>query len=157
MTRVAALALVAAFAAGCGSGSSAPQAKPGPAAVHVVQLIAHNRYGDAWDALQATDQKVAPRDEYVACESRSPVLAAPQAIRVLGVSNASVGLGDGTFVETKAVRLQLVFAGFRATQTVHLVAAAGAWRWILKPDRYRAYKANACPADAGSNPPASSS
>jgi hypothetical protein len=157
MTRFAALALVLVAAAGCGSGTPAPKADPGQAAVHVVQLISHNRYAEAWDALAPPDQKVAPREEYVSCESRSPVLTAPQSVRVLGQSDESVGLGDGTFVETKAVRLQLVFGAFRATQTVHLLAAKGAWRWILKPDRYRIYKANGCPSDAGSTPPPSSS
>jgi hypothetical protein len=145
VTRAAALGLVAVAAAGCGSGSPAPRGDPGATAAGIVRLIAHNRYGEAWEALHPIDQKVAPRAEYVACESRSPVVAAPRAIRVLGVSDESVGLGDGRFVETKAVRLRLVFGGLTTTQTVHLVAARGAWRWILKPARYRAYEADACP------------
>ena len=47
--------------------------------------------------------------------------------------------------------------GFAVTHTVHLVASHGAWKWILPSWRFRDYKADRCPTDAGSSPPPSQS
>lgn len=152
MRRAAVLALVAILAAGCGGASSTPKADPGATAAKVLDLIVHNRYTEAWDTLHPVDQAVAPRSEYVTCETRSPVIAVPETVKVVAVRDESVGLGDGMFVPSKAVDLRLAFAGgFHLVDTVHLVASHGAWRWILPPSRYREYKANRCPTDAGSS------
>lgn len=156
--RCAALAAVLALVApGCGA-SGAPKADPGAVATHVLDQIVHNRYTEAWDGLHPVDQKVASRDEYVSCESRSPVIAVPLTVKVVGISDQSVGLGDGKFIASKAVDLRLGFAGgYHLVHTVHLVASHGMWRWILPPWRYRDYKAGRCPSDAGSTPPPSTS
>jgi hypothetical protein len=154
---LAALAVLA--LAGCGgSSSAAPKADPRQAAVKVLDQIVHNRYTEAWDDLHPTDQGVAPRAEYVGCESRSPVIATPRSVRVVGLKDESIGLGDGSFVQSKAVALRLGFAGgFKLTHTVHLVASDGAWKWILPSWRFRDYKADRCPTDGGSSPPPSQS
>lgn len=157
MKRVALLALAAVLAAGCGS-SAKPSEDPGAAAQRVLDLIVHNRYTEAWDELHPTDKAVAPREEYVGCESRSPVPATPNSVKVVKVHDESVGLGDGKFVESTGVDLKLGFrGGFHLVHTVHLVASHGKWTWILPSWRYRDYKADRCPTDAGSSPPASSS
>jgi hypothetical protein len=159
--RAAALALLVVLAtSACGGSSSAKQPGDDPkdVAVHVLDQIVHNRYTEAWDGLYGADQKVAPRREYVDCESRSPVNATPISVNVVKVEDASVGLGDGTFVDSKAVSLRLGFTGgFKLVHVVHLVADDGAWHWILPSWRYRDYKADRCPTDAGSSPPPSSS
>ena len=143
---------------GCGAKSGAPKDDPSKVAVGVLDEIVHNRYGQAWATLHPADQKVASRGEYVGCETRSPVLALPTSVRVVDVKHESVGLGDGTFVDSTAVDLRIGFmGGFHLMHAVHLVATKGAWRWILPPDRYRAYRADRCPTDAGSTPPASTS
>jgi hypothetical protein len=155
--------LLAAFAAlaitGCGGSSSGtPKGDPKDAAVKVLNQIVHNQYTAAWDDLHPADQTVAPRGEYVTCESRSPVIAIPVSIRPLRVKDESIGLGDGTFVQSKAVSLRLAFeGGFAVTHTVHLVASHGAWKWILPSWRFRDYKADRCPTDAGSSPPTAQS
>jgi hypothetical protein len=142
--------------AGCGGSSNAqPKDDPGAFAVKVVGQIVHNQYATVWSDLHPTDQKVAPSAEYVQCEARSPVIAQPRTMKVLSVGNESVALGDGTFVESKAVHVRLAFAGgFNLVHTVHVVAAQGKWTWILPAQRFRDYKANKCPVDAGSPPPA---
>ncbi len=141
----AALAALCLAAAGCG-GSSTPTAQPGPVAIDVVQRITHNDYTHVWDDLLSTDRTVAPRKEYVACESSHPVGAVPRALRVLKVTDESVGLGNGHYVPSKAVAVRIVFGGGLAiTHTVHLVAESGHWRFILPPWRYRDYKADRCP------------
>ena len=151
---VAAVVLVAVLA-GCGaSASSTPKDDPAVAAKRVLDQIVNNRYTEAWDDLHPADQAVAPRAEYVGCESRSPVIAQPRSVQAVGVKDESVGLGDGTFVDSKAVALRLGFkGGFKLTHTVHLVASHGKWKWILPSWRFRDYKADRCPTDAGSTPP----
>jgi hypothetical protein len=159
VTRVAVVAALALVAAGCGGSSAAkqPDTDPEQAALKIVQQIVHNRYTEAWDDLHPADQDVAPRTEYVGCESRSPVIAVPRSAKPLAVEDESVGLGDGTFVDSKAVAVQLGFAGgFKLTHTVHLVASGGKWTWILPSWRYRDYKADRCPTDAGSTQPTTS-
>jgi hypothetical protein len=153
MTRVAPFVLVAVLVAGCGA-SGPPKDDPGAFATKVIGLIVHNKYSAVWDDLHPVDQKVAPFAEYIGCENRSPVIAVPRTTKVLSVTDESVGLGNGTFADSKAVRVRLGFAGsFAVTHTVHLVADHGTWKWILPAWRYRDYKADTCPADAGSPPP----
>jgi len=147
------LLVAVAVVAGCGSSSAQPQDDPGVFAVKVVDQITHNRYTTAWADLHPTDQKVAPSSEYVQCERRTPVLAAPLSAKVVSVSDESVGIGDGSFVQSKAVHVRLGFAGgFHIVHTVHVVAEHGQWKWILPPWRFREYQADKCPGDAGSTP-----
>jgi len=149
-----ALALVIGVAGCGGDGSSTPKEDPGVAAVRVVRQITANRYAQAWGDLHSRDQDVAPLGEYVDCETRSPVIARPGGVKVVRVFGESRGIGDGTFVETKAVAVRLSFAdSFNVTQTVHLVAEDGRWKWILPSFRFRDYKANRCPVDPGSSGP----
>jgi hypothetical protein len=157
--RLAAVALFAVVAAGCGgSGEATPKEDPGVAAVRVVRQITANAYARAWGDLHSKDQHVAPLGEYVDCETRSPVIARPRGMKVMKVTEESFGIGDGTFVETKAVAVRLSFAGaFKVTHTVHLVAEDGRWKWILPSFRFRDYKANRCPVDPGSSAPPSTS
>ena len=143
--------------AGCG-GSSQPKGAPGDFAVKVVGQIVHNEYATAWGDMHPLDQKVAPFGEYTQCETRSPVIAAPLTTKVVSVKDESVGIGDGSFVQSKAVNVRLGFAGgFNVVHTVHVIAEHGKWTWILPSWRFRDYKANRCPVDAGSTPPPATS
>ena len=158
MRRAAVAGLLLLAAAGCGGRSAQPKDDPGAFAVKVVGMIAHNQYVRAWKDLHSRDQRVAPLAEYVGCELRNPVITAPTKMRVLAVSNESVGLGDGSFVPSKAVDVRLSFRGnFHVTHTVHLVAEHGRWKWILTPWRFRDYRADLCPTNPDSTPPPSSS
>ena len=153
MTRLAALPLLAGvLVSGCGSGG-APNGDPRPVAAKVVDMIVHNKYSASWDELYSGDQEVAPFAEYVGCETRNPVIAVPRAVKVLSVNDESVGIGDGTFRDSKAVDVRLEFeGGFHVVHTVHLVGEDGKWKYILPSWRYRDYKADRCPTDAGSAP-----
>ena len=156
MTRGALLLLAAVVLAGCGNGQ--PKADPGVFATQVVQQIVHNQYSHVWADMHPVDQKVAPFAEYISCENRSPVIALPRTVKVVRVNDESVGLGDGSFVDSKAVHVRLGFAGgFKVTHTVHVVASHGKWKWILPSWRFRDYKADRCPTDAGSTPAPSTS
>lgn len=143
---------------GCGSSNAQPKDDPSHFAVKVLGLIVHNKYALVWDDLHSADQKVAPYGEYVQCETRSPVIAVPLTVKVTSVNDESVGLGNGSFVQSKAVDVRLGFAGgFKVVHTIHVVAEHGHWKWILPSWRFRDYKADRCPTDAGSSPPPSTS
>lgn len=150
--RLVVLAALAALLVACGANAGDPK----DAAVKNVGLIVQNRYAEAWDELYSKDRAVAPRDEYVGCESRSPVQEVPTALKALSVRDASVAIGDGSSVDGKAVKVQMDFRGGRLVHTVHVVKDGGKWRWILPAERYRQYRANACPTDAGSSNPTAS-
>ena len=158
MIRAAAVLAVAALILTACGGSSTPKDDPGAFALNVVRLITHNRYEQAWGDLHPDDQRVAPLNEYVTCESRSPVIAVPTNTKVVSINDESVGLGNGRFEDSKAVDVSLDFAGgFNVVHTVHLVAKGGRWKWILPGWRFREYRADRCPVDSASSPPPQSS
>lgn len=147
------LAVIAVLAAGCGA-SASPKDDPGAFASKVVGLIVHNKYSAVWEDLHPIDQGVAPFAEYVGCETRNPVIAVPRSVKVMSVNDESVGIGNGKFLDSKAVDVRLGFAGgFKVTHTVHVVADHGKWKWIIPSWRFRDYKADRCPTDPGSAPP----
>jgi hypothetical protein len=140
-----AAAVVVVAAAGCAS-NARPKENPRVAALRVVDRIVHNRYVQAWGDLHSVDQKVAPLAEYVACETRSPVIARPLSVKVVSVNDESVGLGNGKFLDSTSVDVRMTFAGgFHLVHSVHLVAEDGKWKWILPPWRYRDYSSGTCP------------
>jgi len=147
MRRLLPLATAIVFVAGCGGGSGTPRDDPGVFAVRVVRLIVTNRYAEAWRDLLPGDQRVAPLTAYVACETRSPVVLQPTSVEEVGVSDQAVDLGDGRSVPSKAVRVRLVFPGQEhvLVHTVHLVATAGRWTWVLPPSRFQDYASGGCP------------
>ena len=146
MKRLLVAGLLALAAAGCGSNQARPKENPRVAALRVVDRIVHNRYAQAWGDLHSVDQKVAPLAEYVACETRSPVIARPLSVKVVSVNDESVGLGDGKFLDSTSVDVRMTFAGnFQLVHSVHLVAEGGKWKWILPAWRYRDYRADRCP------------
>jgi hypothetical protein len=153
VTRLVLVAALAVLASGCGGKSAQPKDDPATFAVQVVDRIVHNHYAQVWDDLHPTDQHVAALDEYVGCETRSPVIAVPRTVKVVSVKDESVGLGNGTFVDSKAVGVRLGFANnFQIVHTVHVVAAKGKWTWILPSWRFRDYRDGKCPTDAASSP-----
>lgn len=156
--RLALAGVALAFALTACGADGTPKDDPGAFASKVVGLIVHNKYSTAWEDLHPADQAVAPFGEYVGCETRNPVIAVPRTVKVMSINDESVGLGNGTFLDSKAVDVRLGFAGgFKVTHTVHVVADHGKWKWIIPSWRYRDYKADRCPTDAGSNPPPNSS
>jgi hypothetical protein len=157
VTRVVLLLVVAVSVAACGSKDARPNESPRVAALRVVDQIVHNRYAEAWGDLHSIDQNVAPLAEYVGCETRSPVIARPLSVKVVSVTDESVGLGDGKFTESTSVDVRMKFSGgFKLVHSVHLVAEHGEWKWILPSWRYRDYRDDRCPTDPGSAPPPAS-
>ncbi len=118
-----------------------------------MRLIVENRYAEAWETLNPVDRSVAPKSEYVRCENRSPFTATFVRARLGHVGDESVGLGDGRFVDSKAVEVLVTLraAGtprFVVRHTVHVVAADGEWSWILPAWRYGYFRDDVCPSAA---------
>lgn len=146
MRRVLLPVAIVALVAGCGGVRATPTGDPGAFALKIMHLIVTNQYTTAWSDMHPDDKKAAPLAEYVACETRSPVLVKPTSVKVVGIGDQSVGLGNGHFVATKAVRVRLVFPGQEnvLVHTVHIVEAKGRWTWILPPGRFADYAAGRC-------------
>lgn len=153
MRAAGVLLAAAAVLAGCG-GPGAPT-HPEKFALSLTNRILRNNYRDAWLDLHPVDQKVAPLEEYVGCEERSPIIARPLSLKVVSVTDESVGLGNNQFVQSKAVHIRMVFeGGFKLVHTVHVVSSSGKWKWILPSWRYRDYRADTCPTAESPQPSA---
>ena len=154
MARIALLFGCVLLAAGCAGGdeAEAPDDDAGVFMTHLVRTIVSNRYGEAWETLHPTHQRVAPRATYVACERLNPVVGNVAEIVVLSVDDESVSVaGESERERGKAVRIRLAMRMPQAaqvdrmTETFHAVAVDRRWRWILTDAGYAAYNAGRCP------------
>ncbi len=146
-------ALVAAAAFTAAAHVAAPRENPAVFATRIVQLIAENRYADAWTSLYPAHQQVAPRAIYVGCERRSPIPGHLASVHVLRVYDAPAALGGGRFVHSEAVVMRIEISAGEAVamppvvvkHTLHAVPVHGRWRWILPAWRLEEYRAGHCP------------
>ena len=147
----AALAAAAGFTAA--ARVTAPRENPAVFATRIVQLIAENRYADAWTSLYPAHQQVAPRKVYVGCELRSPIPGHLASVHVLRIYDTPAALGGGRFAPSKAVVMRIEISAGEAlaappvvvNNTVHAVPVHGRWRWILPAWRLEEYRAGHCP------------
>ena len=129
--------------------SDTPRGDPAVFAVDVVRLIVENRYGEAWADLHPTDQRVAPKVEYVGCENRSRFSARFVRATPGTVTTEAVGLGNGRFVQSKAVEVRVTLkeqdlAPFVVRHTMHVVPSGSKWTWILPSWRYVDFRDGHC-------------
>ena len=126
---------------------------PGAFMTKLVAQIAANDYADAWLTLHPTQQRVATRDAYIACEAQSPIPGKLASVRVVDVRDEQVRIaGEAATAPGKAVRLTMSIAGLGdpvvVTHTTHAVAVGGHWTWILPPKRFADYRAGRCPGQS---------
>jgi hypothetical protein len=121
-------------------------------ALHVVRLIAANRYSDAWRLLHPRHQLAAPRATYVACEQQTPIPGTLRSALVLDVADATIHVAGVTRpVVARAVQIRIVIAGRPVSEgvsvdlKVHVVRVHGRRAWILPPERFAAYAEGTCP------------
>jgi hypothetical protein len=128
-----------------------PRGNPATFVIHVVDLVVSDDYASAWPSLYPPHQKVAPRDEYVSCELRTPVGWKLRAAKILKVAERVRRLpGETKPRQVTSVTLRLVIenralrtmGGF--THTFTAVAHGNRWTWVLTPARYRLYRDDAC-------------
>src|SRR5512138_2407389 len=82
---VAASALTLALALPANGDAGPPRGNPATFVIRVVDLIVSDDYANAWPSLYPPHQKVAPKDEYVTCELRTPVGWTLRSAKVLKV------------------------------------------------------------------------
>jgi hypothetical protein len=155
--RAAGLAVVGAagiaLAAFAGMSTAAPDRREQPAAFvsRVLRLIVADDYGAAWNDLFTTHKRVAPKREYVACESLTPVGGKVGAIHVVRVVDRVLRVpGQAKRLPGKAVTLRVEMLGpaFTSsssfTHTFSAVRQGEGWAWMLTRARYELYRTNAC-------------
>lgn len=118
---------------------------------NVVADIAHNDYAHAWLSLYPPHQRVAPLDEYVACELKSPIpghLDAVVALRSIRTSFPVAGQARPLHGAAITFRIRISESALAASvelrATFHAVPFGGRWKWILPANRYDIYRNHNC-------------
>lgn len=96
LTACAAILVGATAIVGTSAAATARRQRPHPAGApadfltRIVQLLAANRYAEAWPSLNPLQQSIAPLQTYVACESLSPVPGHLVSLRTMRVRQETV-------------------------------------------------------------------
>ena len=144
-------AVAAGLLAGCGGGSSqgaAPAEPPGRAMVRLVQHELNGRLANSYAMLIDEQRREVNRDLYVHCPPGLP--RNDVRVLVLRVRNERFdvpGLGQ---TDTKAVTYEMSIPDangkrMKISDTGHLIAEHGQWRWTLSQQSLSALLAGACP------------
>jgi hypothetical protein len=142
----AAGSLVAALAAGCGGGSNTSKGGAQSAASFISQVttqFSRGQTGPLWDTLHPADQAVVSRARYMACQSNEGFNLLK--LKVLNTYPDTIVVGRKSMPST-AVSLRVTADDGTTTATMHGVKVNGAWRWILSPADYTAYRSGRCPS-----------
>jgi hypothetical protein len=130
-----------------------PRGGPGRFMARLVVQKALGRYDAAWKTLHPFHKQVAARAEYVDCELLTPFPGLLKRVKVTRVFDDPVVLAGMTVpVPSKGVTVRatvwtpVLSMPIVVTHTFHAVVANGKWTWILTPERFEAYAADACPA-----------
>ena len=142
-SRLALAAIV--VVAGCGGGGV--PAEPADEFVDgLFTRIFAGEHASVWEDLYPPHQEVAPRERYVACGPQEPAIHESAAVEVLGVREEPWTVaGEKESRDSTAVTFRITVGGGDATNTGHLIAVDGSWRWILNPADYAAFSAGRCP------------
>jgi hypothetical protein len=143
---------LAAGTAGAGGGAASAIAPVSPSAfaLSVVRLVVANDYGGAWRMLVGVEQASVPRALYIACEQRAPIPGHLARARVTGLQRTGVAVpGLSRRVPGYEVTVQttiLIPKGQLVTteMTVPIVVDSGRLAWILRPERFDAYRHGRC-------------
>ena len=151
---LAAVAAGTAFATVAVAGVSSGRAPGDPVQFlkGVVRQIVANDYAAAWQTLVPAQQRLVPQDEYVRCESASPIPGRLAWIRAVHsfTEPVLVAGADGEKVASRAVTFRLKISqpvlgeSVVVTHTVHAVKTDGRWGWILPEDRLRLHQSGTC-------------
>jgi hypothetical protein len=117
----------------------------------VTRQVVANNYAAAWQSLYPPHQVVAPLEEYVACELKSPIPGHLDRITVVRSWWAAVKVaGQPKRVRGVRVRffLRIVDPAGGGAVALHTTFAAvwigWRWAWMLPQERYDMYVAKSC-------------
>ena len=152
-------ALVVASALPATGEAGPPRADRATFVIRVVDLVVSDDYASVWPSLYPPHQDVAPRDEYVSCELRTPVgweLRSAKVLRVVERRRRIPGDDSAKPVSLVTLRLRIVNRALHTegafTHTFNAVADGSQWTWILTTSRYRLYRDDACGDSAAGMP-----
>jgi hypothetical protein len=145
------LPLLALLAAACGSSSSGnatPSEDPSRAMVRLVRLELTGQLAGSYSMLVREQREAISHDLYVHCPPGMP--RSDVRVLVLGTHDELFDVPALGKVKTKAVRYEMSIpdaSGHRMTitDTGHLIAQDGHWRWTLSQSSLSALLAGACP------------
>ena len=138
--------------AGCGASGSSnaamPDEAPGHAMVRLVQHELQGRLASSYAMLVKEQRKEVDHDLYVRCPPGLP--RDDVRVLILGVRDQMFDVPAIGRVATKAVTYEMSIPDakgdrMRITDTGHLVAQEGQWRWTLSQRSLSALLAGACP------------
>lgn len=139
-----AAALLATLATGCGGGGGSASGQSAAGFIdQVTTQFSRGQSGRLWDTLHPADQAIVSRDRYMACQSNSGFNL--KKIKVLETYADTVDIA-GKSTPSTAISVRVTSDDGVTNATMHAVQVNGAWRWILSPADYAAYKQGTCPA-----------
>jgi hypothetical protein len=114
------------------------------------QLVASD-YRKAWQSLDPGQQQLVPAEQYVRCESASPIPGRLTSIEITDLSEQRIPVaGTRTPVPAQAVtfRIQITEPSLHTsvviTHTVHAVQIDDHWAWILPAARLQLDRSPTC-------------
>ena len=116
-----------------------------------IRRIAANDYAAVWPNLYPPQRTAIPESQYVACESAAPVVGRLRSLTPLKVRRSRIHVAGGPprRVDSVAVTFRIVASPEAASgqgliHTVHAIAIAGRWTWILPPARFAHDRTASC-------------
>ena len=148
MSRIAAFAVLAVLAAGCGSGGGGGTTSSSPKSAaafveHVTTEFSRGQTGPLWDELHPAEQALVSRARFIGCEQNEGF--GLRKIKVLETYQEKFDIG-GKPTPSTAVTLQVTSDDGITTATLHAIRVGDTWRWMLQPSDLAAYKRGTCPA-----------
>jgi hypothetical protein len=150
--RAGLIVAMAAMFAACGGGGAkpagAPTEDPGDAMVRLVQHELNGRLANSYAMLVKEQRSAVDRDLYVSCPPGFP--RDDVRVAIVGVRDAVYAVPGLGKTDTKAVTYEMSIPDARGNRmkvsdTGHLVAQDGEWRWTLSSKSLAALRAGACP------------
>jgi hypothetical protein len=136
--------------AGARASPARPSSSPAAFALTVVRFVVANDYADAWRTLVRTEKASIPRALYVACERQTPIPGHLSRVRVMHLQQTSLavpGRSRPALGYTVTVRTTIAVPGgdsITTQMTIPVVPDAGGYAWILRAERFAAYRRGHC-------------
>jgi hypothetical protein len=140
---------VVAVTAGCGgsSGQATPTEDPGRVMKSVIRHELSGERSLSYGMLVAAQRKVVAAGLYASCSPGASMHVSDADIGILGVHDQQFAVPALGKTTTKAVRYRIDFhdGGRPITDTGHLIAQQGHWRWTLSAASFDSFSRGSCP------------
>jgi hypothetical protein len=136
------------LAAGCGAEGGTPSEEPGRVMQRLIKYELAGRLEQSYAMLVRQQQAVVEKNLYVRCPPGPPISGVT--VLVLGVSDETIEVPGLGRTKTKAVRWRMTLPDAQGnplsqSDTGHLIAQDGHWRWTLSKSSFESFKQRVCP------------